>query len=75
MSRTAFYRLSLGVMLTGLAAGSAYAAAPVPGKVFKDCKDGCPELVVLPAGSMGNGKGPVLPARAAYSRSASLSMR
>ena len=51
MSRTAFYRLSLGVMLAGLAAGSAYAAAPVPGKVFKDCKDGCPELVVLPAGS------------------------
>ena len=37
----------LGSALPGLAQAS---TAPLPGKVFKDCRD-CPEMVVLPAGT------------------------
>ena len=44
-----FATLALGALLAGLLPGTAQAAEPQPGKVFKDCKD-CPEMVVLPAG-------------------------
>lgn len=45
--------------VTGLALALAMAACPLlaqaasktPGEVFQDCKAGCPEMVVLPAGS------------------------
>lgn len=42
--------LALTALCGALLPGLAQAAAPQPGKVFKDCKD-CPEMVVLPAGT------------------------
>ena len=42
--------LALTALCGALLPNLAQAAAPQPGKVFKDCKD-CPEMVVLPAGT------------------------
>ncbi|MCD7049056.1 formylglycine-generating enzyme family protein, partial [Pseudomonas petroselini] len=42
--------LALTALCGALLPSLAQAAAPQPGKVFKDCKD-CPEMVVLPAGT------------------------
>jgi len=42
--------LALTALCAALLPNLAQAAAPQPGKVFKDCKD-CPEMVVLPAGT------------------------
>ena len=42
--------LALSALCSALLPNLAQAAAPQPGKVFKDCKD-CPEMVVLPAGT------------------------
>nr|WP_314492034.1 formylglycine-generating enzyme family protein [uncultured Pseudomonas sp.] len=47
---TAFSRVALGALLCALAPWSQAAPAKA-GEVFTDCKPGCPEMVVLPAGS------------------------
>ncbi|MCO7519045.1 MULTISPECIES: formylglycine-generating enzyme family protein [unclassified Pseudomonas] len=44
------YRLTLAALLAGCSL-PALAAEPKPGSVFRDCKQACPEMVVLPAGS------------------------
>ncbi len=44
------FTLSLSSLLGLSLSGTAQAATPEAGKVFKDCKD-CPEMVVLPAGT------------------------
>jgi formylglycine-generating enzyme required for sulfatase activity len=43
---------------TPFAAPSARAQAPAPGTQFRDCSDGCPEMVVLPQGSFTMGAAP-----------------